>query len=68
MGTIVDYATFIWDIIKNLIGTLKNIIEFIFNLPNFISQFLSFLPSEITIPLLAVLTILIIISVFKFVK
>lgn len=68
MGTIVDYATFIWDIIKNLIGTLKNIIEFIFNLPNFISQFLSFIPSEITIPLLAVLTILIIISVFKFVK
>lgn len=68
MGTIVDYATFIWDIIKNLIGTLKNIIEFIFNLPNFISQFLSFFPTEITIPLLAILIIIIIISVFKFVK
>lgn len=63
-----EFLSFVWDIIKNLIGTLKNIIEFIFNLPNFISQFLSFLPSEITIPLLAVLTIIIIISVFKFVK
>lgn len=63
-----EFLSFVWDIIKNLIGTLKNIIEFIFNLPNFISQFLSFLPNEITIPLLAVLTIIIIISVFKFVK
>ncbi len=68
MGTIVDYATFIWDIIKNLIGALKNIIEFIFNLPSFIEQFLSFLPSEITIPLLSVLAIIIIVAVFKFVK
>ena len=63
-----EFLSFVWDIIKNLIGTLKNIIEFIFNLPNFINQFLSFLPNEITIPLLSVLTIIIIISVFKFVK
>ena len=68
MGAIVDFASWVWSIVQNLIGSIKTFIDIIWGIPEFIINMLSFLPSEITTVLFMVISILIIVSIFKFVK
>ncbi len=68
MGAVVDFASWVWSIVQNLIGTLKTFIDIIWSIPEFIINMLSFLPSEIKTMLFMVVSILIIVSIFKFVK
>ncbi len=68
MGAVVDFASWVWSIVQNLIGTLKTFIDIIWSIPEFIINMLSFLPNEIKTMLFMVVSILIIVSIFKFVK
>lgn len=68
MGAVVDFASWVWSIVQNLIGTLKTFIDIIWSIPEFIINMLSFLPSEIKTMLFMVVSILIIVTIFKFVK
>lgn len=68
MGAVVDFASWVWSIVQNLIGTLKTFIDIIWSIPEFIINMLSFLPNEIKTMLFMVVSILIIVTIFKFVK
>lgn len=66
--SIVDFASFIWDVIKNLIDGIMSVINFIYNLVALIPEFLTFLPNEISILIGSAVTIVVVIFIFKFIK
>lgn len=66
--SIVDFASFIWEIIKNLVDGIMSVINFIYNLVALIPEFLTFLPSEISILIGSAVTIVVVIFIFKFIK
>lgn len=63
-----DIASFTWNILKDIISGIINIISFIKDLALNLPNFLSFLPTEISIILLSTISILTIIFIFRFVK
>ena len=66
--SIIDFASFIWEIIKDLVDGIMSVINFIYNLVALLPDFLSFLPSEISILIGSAVTIVVVIFIFKFIK
>lgn len=63
-----DVASFIWNIIKDLIDGIISVINFLKNIVFYIPNFLGFLPTEISVLLISALSILTIVFIFRFVK
>lgn len=59
---------FIWNIINSIIEPIKVIITFIYDVFNLVSKAINYLPSPISSIILSVITVLIAITIFKFVK
>lgn len=68
MEVILDFFNFIWNVISTILDVINDIINFIPTLYDFIISFLGFLPTDITIYLFSILTIIIGILVWKFIK
>lgn len=64
----VEFFSFIWSMISNLISTIKYIVNFLGELLEVIPKTLSFLPSEILGLLLTAITIISAVFIYKFIK
>lgn len=65
---VTDFLSFIWDIIDKIKDGVLDIINFLKDLITFLPKILDILPDTIKYMLLPVITILIFVSIYKFVK
>lgn len=68
METIEKIGSFIWNIIEIIGTTITDVVSFIKELPDFINNFLSFLPTEIYSLLIPIIFFIIAIFIYRFVR
>lgn len=68
LGEVGDFIGFIWNIIKDTVDGIINAVNFIKDLIIKIPEFISGLPTEISVLLLSALSTIIIVFIFKFIK
>ena len=68
VSEITDFFSFVWSVISGLVDTIKNVIKFIYELITIIPTFLDFLPNEIKIIFIPIITLVFIVFIYNFIK
>lgn len=68
VSEITDFFSFVWSVISGLVDTIKNVIKFIYELITIIPTFLDFLPTEIKVIFIPIITLIFIVFIYNFIK